>query len=128
MIARPYDGFLPGQHLIDGCGAGGFSFAGMSHRGSLLALPSGILAWDVKSFDDITMAALAPLLDEPRDAMELVLIGTGAQLRPLPRALRAQLNAAGLRCDTMATHHAVATYNILLGEKRRVAAVLVAVS
>jgi uncharacterized protein len=35
----------PGRAPIDAYGNGGFRFAGMSHRGSLLALPSGIQAW-----------------------------------------------------------------------------------
>ena len=38
-------GFLPGQHPIDGLGGFGFRFADMSHRGSLLALPSGLRAF-----------------------------------------------------------------------------------
>lgn len=126
MTAPLYDGFLPGQHLVDGCGPGGFAFAGMSHRGSLLLLPSGIRAWAVNASADINAASLALLLAEPRGAMELVLIGTGEHLCPLPRALREHLNKAGLRCDPMATHHAVATYNILLGERRLVAAALIA--
>ena len=42
MSAPRTDGFVPGAHPIDAYGAGGFRFAGMSHRGSILALPSGI--------------------------------------------------------------------------------------
>jgi uncharacterized protein len=45
MSARRYEGFIPGRHLIDAYGAGGFRFADMSHRGSILALPTGIWAW-----------------------------------------------------------------------------------
>ena len=47
-------GFVPGRHLIDGYGKGGFRFADMSHQGSLLAFPSGIYAWPVTRFDAIT--------------------------------------------------------------------------
>ena len=38
MSAAPTgaDGFVPGRHLIDAYGAGGFRFAGMSHIGSIL--------------------------------------------------------------------------------------------
>ena len=36
---------------IDSYGRGGFRFAGMSHRGSLLCLPSGIYAWPVTEPD-----------------------------------------------------------------------------
>ena len=49
MVAsgRIYEGFVPGRHLIDAYGNGGFRFAEMSHRGSILALPSGVKAWPV---------------------------------------------------------------------------------
>lgn len=125
---RLYDGFLPGQHAIEGYGQGGFSFGGMSHRGSILALPSGVRAWDVTSLADVDEQSLAPLLNEPRGTIEFVLIGCGETLRPLPAAWRKLLNGAGLRCDAMATGHAVSTYNILLGERRLVAAALIAVT
>ena len=38
--------FYPGRAPIDAYGNGGFRFAEMSHRGSLLCLPSGIYGWD----------------------------------------------------------------------------------
>ena len=50
-----YDGFVPGRHVIEGYGAGGFRFAGMSHRGSILATPSGVRAiaiTDVSQIDE----------------------------------------------------------------------------
>jgi uncharacterized protein len=35
-----FDGFVPGRHQLDAFGAGGFRFADMSHRGSILATPA----------------------------------------------------------------------------------------
>lgn len=47
----------PGRAPIDAYGNGGFRFAGMSHRGSLLCLPSGIYGWDPAGrFDRETLA------------------------------------------------------------------------
>ena len=120
------EGFLPRQVIIDGYGGGGFQFAGMSHRGSILALPSGIRAWGVGNMASLDAASIAPVFDEQRDAMELLLVGTGDALRPLPAAVRDVLRRRGLRFDMMATGHAVSTYNILLGERRKVAAALIA--
>jgi uncharacterized protein len=122
---RP-EGFVPGAHPIDGYGAGGFSFAGMSHRGSILALPSGIRAWDVSEPSQIDERSLAALLDEPLGAVEHLLVGTGATFVPLVPALRKTLRARGIVGEPMATGAAARTYNILLGEKRRVAAALIA--
>lgn len=121
-----YDGFVPGRHAIEGYGSGGFSFAGMSHRGSILASPSGIRAVGVHDVADVGADVLAPLLAEPAGAVNLLVIGTGSGFVLPPRALRDILKARGIGVDPMATAHAVSTYNILLGEGRPVAALLLA--
>jgi uncharacterized protein len=126
MAERRYDGFVPGAHLIDAYGAGGFMFAGMSHRGSILALPSGIRAWQVAAPDAITAEALAPLFAEPAGAVRFLLVGTGKLMALLPAPARRRLREAGFGVEAMATGAAVSTYNIMLGEKRPVAAALVA--
>jgi len=127
MTEKRYDGFVPGSHVIEGYGAGGFQFAGMSHRGSILALPTGVHAWRVATPDEITPQSLAALLGETAGSVELLIIGTGHDLVPASQTLRDALRAASIRCDAMATGAAISTYNILLGERRRVAAALLAV-
>jgi uncharacterized protein len=122
---RP-DPFLPGRHQIEAYGNGGFRFGGMSHRGSILALPSGMRAWAAASLGDIDAAALAPILAEAT-AIEMLLLGTGAEPAFIEDRLRAQLSAAGIRLDAMPTGAAARTYNVLLAENRRVAAALIAV-
>jgi uncharacterized protein len=123
---RKYEGYTPGLHSIDGIGAGGFQFAGMTHRGSLLALPDGIRAYAPKIFAEVDEASLAPLFALPRGSVELLLFGCGPSLQPVPPPLRQRLRALGIGCDPMSTTAACQTYNILLGEKRPVGAVLIA--
>ena len=110
---------LPYPVPIDAYGNGGFRFAGMSHRGSLLCLPDGIWAWPVKSAGDINEAALAPVFARA-DALDLFLIGAGRDPYALPEPLRARFRALSISVDCLATGAAAQTYNILLGEKRRV--------
>src|SRR5438128_1410037 len=117
---------LPRQVPIDAYGNGGFRFGGMSHRGSLLCLPSGIWAWPVAAPEAIAGSNLAPLFAEA-EAIELFVLGSGADLRPLPEALRWRFRDYGIGVEVMATGPAVRTYNILVGEGRRVAAGLIAV-
>jgi uncharacterized protein len=117
---------FPGRAPIDAYGNGGFRFADMSHRGSILALPSGIEAWPVTRIEDITTAALARLISEA-SAIEILLVGTGDKMTPLPKDSRVALEAAGLFPDLMATGAAVRTFNVLLSEERAVAAALIAV-
>ena len=117
---------FPGRAPIDSYGNGGFRFAGMSHRGSILALPSGIEAWTVNGASEIDPASLGPLLREAA-TIEILLIGTGPEMMPLSRESRSVLAAANLEPELMATGAAVRTFNVLLSEERAVAAALVAV-
>jgi uncharacterized protein len=120
---------LPNPAPIDSYGDGGFRFAGMSHRGSLLCLPAGIWASPVTSAREIDEAALALALDPmtPDAAVDHFLIGTGKDLIPVSPALREAFRARRIAVEPMSTGAAVRTYNILLGERRRVGALLVAV-
>ena len=116
---------FPGRVTIDGYGRGGFSFAQMSHRGSILALPSGIYAWDADAAR-LTLEDFTQVLAERND-IDLLLIGMGPVMARPPKLLRQALQATGLMVDPMATGHAIATYNLLLEERRKVAAALIAV-
>ncbi|OLP55250.1 hypothetical protein BJF92_21990 [Rhizobium rhizosphaerae] len=117
---------FPGRAPIDSYGNGGFRFAGMSHRGSLLLLPSGIYGWDVEEGQALDAGLFARLFDEV-EPIEFVLVGTGADIRPLPAPLRTAFRARGMNSDPMSTGAAVRTYNIMLAEERRVAAAVIAV-
>ena len=117
---------FPGRAPIDAYGNGGFRFADMSHRGSLLCLPSGIHGWDLVEGDPLTVAAMAAVLADSA-GIEVLLVGTGSKLRPIPAEVRAALKARGIASDPMSTGAAVRTYNIMLAESRAVAAALIAV-
>jgi uncharacterized protein len=126
LSGAPETPHFPRRAAIEGFGKGGFSFAGMSHRGSLVCLPSGIWAWPVAAAAEIDDAALARVLAESDD-ISLLLIGAGRESWIMPDPLRLQLHRAGVSVDISRTGTAVSTYNILLGEGRRVAAALIAV-
>jgi uncharacterized protein len=117
---------LPQRASIDGFGKGGFSFAGMSHRGSILCLPSGIWAWPVSQPDDVTEAALERVFAEAEN-IGLFLIGAGRGSWIMPDALRLRFHRLKISAEVSRTGTAVSTYNILLGQGRRVAAGLIAV-
>lgn len=123
---RLYDGFLPGRYPIDAYGNGGFRFADMSHRGSLLLLPSGIRAWPIAAITELNAELLAPVFTEAQE-IELLLLGTGADVAAIPETLRQRFRDARIGLDVMQTGAAARTYNILLAENRKVAAALIAV-
>ncbi len=124
MAAR--QGHYPGRAPIDAYGNGGFRFAEMSHRGSLLLLPDGVHAWRPTAASEMVAADFEPVLAQ-RKAIELVLLGTGVGQQFPPLALRRMLEAAGIGLEAMSTGAACRTYNVLLGEQRAVAAALIAV-
>jgi uncharacterized protein len=124
----PPGGHYPGRAPLDAYGHGGFRFAGMSHRGSLVALPSGIWAWEVADIDAVTVATLARVLAEPvGDTFAILLLGTGARHVLPSAAVRRALAGAGLTVEAMSTGAACRTYNVMLAEGRPVGAALIAV-
>lgn len=125
-LARFHEGFVPGRHPIAGFGQGGFRFAEMSHRGSILALPSGIRAVEAATPFRHEAAIYEPVLAEA-EAIDILLVGAGTVPLPLPAPLRESLRAVGISADVMTTAAAASTYNVLLAERRRVAALLIAV-
>lgn len=122
----PAKGHYPYQAPIDAYGNGGFRFAGMSHRGSLLCLPTGMHAWNVGNPGELTRHSLAPVFAAAAD-IDVLLIGLGNDISRIDPELRDALRAQEIIVEAIATGGAVRTYNILLGEQRAVAAALIAV-
>ncbi|MDO4231572.1 MAG: Mth938-like domain-containing protein [Lautropia sp.] len=102
---------------------------GERHSGALLVRPRGpVDVWDVASFEALNAERLLALLDAPADQPdwrpEVILLGTGAQLRfPHPQLTRPLLQA-GVGVESMDTLAACRTYNILMAEGRQVLAAL----
>ncbi len=116
----------PGAAPFDAYGNGGFRFADMSHRGSLLCLPSGIHGWDVTRPTDLTLASFARVFDELAPP-SFLLLGTGpAQVFP-PLEIRQAFACRLIGFEVMDTGAAARTYNVLLAERRPVFAALIAV-
>jgi len=115
---------LPRQALIDAHGDGGFRFAGMAHRGSLLCLPDGIWAWAIAAPTELTAELLSRVFAQADD-LDFFVLGTGAAPWIMPDALRTRFRDAHISIDTMTTGPAVRTYNVMLMEGRRVGAGLI---
>ena len=117
---------LPRSAPIEAYGKGGFAFAEMSHRGSLLCLPDAIWAWPVARPEEIDEASLARVF-VAANGIDTLIIGTGTGVWLPPKLLREALRRVGVVLDAMQTGPAIRTYNIMIGERRRVAAALIAV-
>jgi len=122
----PFAAYFPGRAPIDAYGNGGFRFADMSHRGSLLIVPSGIYGWDVSDFTEFTPESCTRILEEMARGT-FVLLGTGVEHRPPPAPVARLFADAGIGLEPMSTGAAARTYNVLLAEGRDFAAALIAV-
>lgn len=110
---------FPDARPVDGYGPGFTRVGGEVFRGPILVLPTGVSAWG--GWEDV-----GPLLAAGRD-LDVVFVGTGAEMRPLPAAFRAAMEAGGVPVEPMATPPACRTFNVLLSEARRVGLALIPV-
>lgn len=116
----------PYEAPVTAYGNGGFRFADMSHKGSILCLPSGIHAWEASSAQELRLVHFTRVLVDLKP-QSVLLLGTGrTQVFPDAEITRAFAQAQ-IGLEPMSTGAAARTYNILLAEKRAVAAALIAV-
>lgn len=103
-----YSNALP----VEGYGPGFFRIGGEAHEAPLAVLPGGVVAWaGLEDVDPILAAA---------EQVDVILFGMGAEIAHLPPQLRAKLDDAGIGAEVMSSPQACRTYNVLLGEGRRV--------
>ena len=126
VISSLHQGFLPGPTELDAYGSGGFRFGGMSHKGSILALPGGVHAWDAVTPADFSLESFAKVLAEG-DAIRILVIGCGKDIAILPAGLADALRQVGIGFEVMSTSAAARTYQVLFAENRQVGAALLAV-
>lgn len=115
-----------GRQVINGYGDGGFRISGQRFEGSVLVFPDRTLTIDLPSAEALTRDHLQEILAAV-PAVELVLFGTGPTIAMPAAALRAVLRERRIGLEPMDTGAACRTYNVLMAEDRRVAALLVAV-
>src|SRR3954452_14628984 len=96
--ASPDAPHFPRSAPIDAYGKGGFAFADMSHRGSLLCLPDAIWSWPVSQPEQIDEASLARVF-EAANGVDTLIIGTGNYVWPAPTGLREALRAVKVVLD-----------------------------
>ena len=112
-----------GRQVIESYGDDGFRINGERYRGPVIVWPECVAPWAVS---DIATAAVETLdaMFAAEPAIEILLIGSGANFALAPPALRTALSARRIAVESMDTGAACRTYNVLMAEDRRVAAAL----
>ena len=104
---------------VEGYGPGFFRIGGEVVHGPVITSPRGTQSWaGYEDRDDLLSLA---------DDIDVLFVGTGAEIAHLPADLRDALEGAGIGVEVMASPAACRTYNVLLSEGRRVALALIPV-
>ncbi len=104
---------------IEGYGPGFFRIGTHALHGSCLVTPWGAGAWGGLADSDPVLALIGRI--------DVLLVGMGADIAPVPREFRSVIEEAGIGVEVMNSPAACRTYNVLLGEGRRIAAALLPV-
>lgn len=104
---------------VEGYGPGFFRINGNVIHGGVLTGPTGTFPW--AGYED--SAQLLDLIG----AIDVLFVGTGADVAHIPADLRQQLEEAGIGVEAMASPAAARTYNVLLSEGRRIALAMIPV-
>ncbi len=104
---------------VEGYGPGFFRVGGKVHQGPIAILPGGVRSWG--GYEDLAMLVAAAA------EIDVLFVGTGSEIAPVPAGLRIALEEAGVGVEAMASPSACRTYNVLLSEGRRVGVALIPV-
>jgi len=113
-----------GRQIIQSYSGGKFRVTGTVHDGPVIVFPDRTLAWPAAR--PLSVGSFAPVIAAAAE-LDVVLFGAGAAVAADDLPLRKALKAAGLSVDIMDTGAACRTYNVMMAEGRRVAAVLLPV-
>lgn len=110
------------QNIVTGYGDDHIEVNQTRYSHGILLMADQLAPWGEAGLDGLGEADFAALLTyQP----EVVVFGSGARMRFVHPRLTAALINAGIGVETMDTGAACRTYNILMGENRRVLAAMV---
>jgi uncharacterized protein len=112
-----------GRQVVERYAPSGFRVSGVIHRGPVLVFPDRTIPWAAESAAMVSWESLAAVVEH--GGIQILLLGLGRSMSPLPASLRAALRGAGIAPEPMDTGAACRTYNVLVAEGRQVAAALI---
>ena len=115
-----------GRNIIQSYGNGRFQIGEKQFDHSVLVFPDHITPWAPIDINNLSLEDFSQVLTVV-PVVELLLLGCGKTTWFIPIPLREELKEKGLVMEPMDTGAACRTYNVLLGEDRRIAAALMLV-
>ena len=114
---------LPGRNIIQSYGDGKFQIGENKFYQSLLVSPDKIIPWSPNSVHNLILEDFEEVLNFT-PSIEILLLGCGEKAVYVASKLRELFNEEGIVLEPMGTGAACRTFNVLLGEDRRVGAAL----
>ena len=115
-----------GRNIIQSYGNGKFQISDKEYDHSVLVFPDQIIPWSPIDTNNLIVDDFKKVLTVG-PIVELLVLGCGKTTWFLPLSLRDELKEMGLVLEPMDTGAACRTFNVLLGEDRRIAAALMLV-
>ena len=115
-----------GRNIIQSYGNGKFQISDKEYDHSVLVFPDQTIPWSPIDTSNLIVDDFKKVLTVG-PIVELLLLGCGKTTWFLPLPLRDELKEMGLVLEPMDTGAACRTFNVLLGENRRIAAALMLV-
>jgi len=115
-----------GTPIVERYGAGSFLVSGVEKTCSVILHEEGMSDWGISGFEELNDSSMKELCVAAKE-LDILLIGAGGQQEFLKPALREMGREFNLSIDCMDTGAACRTYNVLVGEGRRVMAALILV-
>lgn len=110
-----------GAQVIQAYAGGSFCVSGKVYTGAVIVFPDEVIEWKIST--PLALADFAKLAQR-KNALDVVLFGTGKTMQFIAPELRKALKEMGLSPEAMDTGAACRTYNVLMAEGRRVAAAM----
>ena len=111
---------------IERYGDGAFVVSGEEFKGNIFITPEHVELWTAPVAEDLSDASISQLVEAAKD-VDILLYGAGAQMPFVTPTVRAKFKDHDMVLDVIDTGAACRTFNILMNEERRVAALLLAV-
>jgi uncharacterized protein len=113
-----------GRKIIQSYGPKGFKVSGVSYDTPLIITPLSCTPWNAPvSVDNLAVSDFSFFKDK-KGEIDVVLLGAGTKPSMIADDIRTALRENGISIDVMETGAACRTYNVLMAEGRRVAAML----
>lgn len=111
--------------LVQRYGEGRFRISGESYTGSVLVTPESVIPTPVETLADVDAGSVQSAIGDT--VIDILLVGCGGAIPRLDSSFKSAMKAAGISAEPMDTGAACRTFNVLVTEGRRVAALLIAI-